>query len=312
MSNPATVNLLCLDGIWRQIFVYNNINFGDLQSYYTNDLAENLIKNGNALKIGHIDDPIIKDWRGWDGDKSYTEKNGSYFYKDRTDSELLKNTAEAKEFLLLPPQTEGYYFVGICEDYGHCRWREIESDYDDCDVQDQIKFLQYANDLAKQRQKEFNSKPKENIQIDKIDDFRGHFFFLSNFYPCYIKKYGLVFKSTEALYQVAKLDTKLRLSHIGSLRKIFSDLTPNQSKVLGQYIPLRKDWDEIKISVMNDILVQKFQNPILKQKLLETGNAELIEGNTWNDRFWGVCKGEGENHLGKLLMQIREILKYQK
>jgi predicted NAD-dependent protein-ADP-ribosyltransferase YbiA (DUF1768 family) len=46
----------------------------------------------------------------------------------------------------------------------------------------------------------------------------------------------------------------------------------------------------------------------LRERLLATGEAELIEGNTWNDTFWGVCKGEGQNWLGKILMEVRKEL----
>jgi predicted NAD-dependent protein-ADP-ribosyltransferase YbiA (DUF1768 family) len=59
---------------------------------------------------------------------------------------------------------------------------------------------------------------------------------------------------------------------------------------------------------MEDLLRQKFQNPYLKNKLLATGNAEIEETNSWGDVFWGICKGVGENHLGKILMKIRSEL----
>ena len=61
---------------------------------------------------------------------------------------------------------------------------------------------------------------------------------------------------------------------------------------------------------MYDICFKKFsQSEELKKKLLDTGDQELIEGNYWNDTFWGVCEGKGQNHLGKILMQIREELR---
>ena len=47
----------------------------------------------------------------------------------------------------------------------------------------------------------------------------------------------------------------------------------------------------------------------LAGKLLNTGDAELVEGNHWGDRYWGVCDGEGQNKLGKLLMQVRGELR---
>lgn len=70
---------------------------------------------------------------------------------------------------------------------------------------------------------------------------------------------------------------------------------------------LRPDWEEVKDDVMYTVCKAKFlQNPGLLKKLLDTGDAELIEGNTWNDQIWGVCNGSGENRLGKILMRIRD------
>ena len=65
----------------------------------------------------------------------------------------------------------------------------------------------------------------------------------------------------------------------------------------------------MKCDVMYDILYEKFtQNEDLKEKLLRTVGEEIVECNTWGDRYWGVFKGEGQNHLGKLLMELREEL----
>lgn len=48
----------------------------------------------------------------------------------------------------------------------------------------------------------------------------------------------------------------------------------------------------------------------LRKKLLATGDAELVENNTCGDVFWGICDGVGENHLGKILMLVRDRLKH--
>lgn len=64
----------------------------------------------------------------------------------------------------------------------------------------------------------------------------------------------------------------------------------------------------MKDGIMEEIVRAKFtQNQELKAQLLSTGDAILIEGNTWNDRYWGVDvrSGVGKNHLGKILMKIR-------
>jgi len=61
---------------------------------------------------------------------------------------------------------------------------------------------------------------------------------------------------------------------------------------------------------METLLRDKFtRHADLRILLLDTGDRELVEGNTWDDRFWGVCEGVGENHLGRLLMKIRAELR---
>jgi ribA/ribD-fused uncharacterized protein len=82
---------------------------------------------------------------------------------------------------------------------------------------------------------------------------------------------------------------------------------PGQAKKMGRNIKTVKDWDKIKINVIRKVLNNKFRdNPDLLKMLRDTGDALLIEGNTWGDRFWGMCNGHGLNHLGKLLMEIRD------
>ena len=72
----------------------------------------------------------------------------------------------------------------------------------------------------------------------------------------------------------------------------------------------RPGWQEMKLAVMEGLVRQKFTHPELAAMLLATGDEELIEGNTWNDTFWGVDAetGEGENHLGRIQMKIRAEL----
>lgn len=82
---------------------------------------------------------------------------------------------------------------------------------------------------------------------------------------------------------------------------------------LGRAIPLRSDWEDVKVSVMRDLLRQKFSTPEMASKLRDTRPHELVEGNWWHDCFWGRCTcsahgGKGENWLGLLLMETRETL----
>jgi len=133
-----------------------------------------------------------------------------------------------------------------------------------------------------------------------INKFTGRFDFLSNFYLHKVDFEGVTYPSSEHAYQAAKtLDKSLRLG-IANLP------TPGKAKKAGKNLELREDWEDVKVDIMREILVTKFQDPELQTKLLDTGYHELIEGNTWGDRFWGVCEGTGQNHLGKLLMSIRQ------
>lgn len=82
--------------------------------------------------------------------------------------------------------------------------------------------------------------------------------------------------------------------------------TSGQAKRLGRRVPLRPDWEHVKAEVMRDLLRQKCAQPDLRRLLLATAPEELVEINTWGDRYWGVSRGEGQNMLGRLLMEVRE------
>jgi len=138
--------------------------------------------------------------------------------------------------------------------------------------------------------------------------FRGDWNILSNFYttPQPFTWMGLAWTCSENAFQWAKLPDKLREK--SALAGIFQKITAGESKALGKIITLRDDWDDIKVGVMKAILKQKFESPIMRYKLQDTGDKELVEWNTWYDVFWGkdVKSGEGENNLGKILMEIRK------
>lgn len=129
-----------------------------------------------------------------------------------------------------------------------------------------------------------------------IDSFTGQYRFLSNFYP-------ISSGTVEHLFQASKT------YDLEWMDKILNAPTPGEAKRLGRKAPLREDWDEIKLIIMENLLLHKFSIPELRDKLLETGDAELAEGNWWGDTYWGKCNGLGHNHLGRLLMKIREANK---
>jgi len=136
-----------------------------------------------------------------------------------------------------------------------------------------------------------------------IDSFDGEFAFLSNFYDSPFEEEGILYPTVEHYFQAMKS------KDVEGRKKIAAAPTPGKAKYLGRTTELRKDWEEIKDTVMWSGLRHKFQIPELREKLLATGNEELIEGNWWGDTTWGVCNGKGENRLGKLLMKIREEIR---
>lgn len=142
-----------------------------------------------------------------------------------------------------------------------------------------------------------------------IDSFMGEYRWLSNYHYCTIVYDNITYPSTEHAYQALKsLNNKDRM-------RIAALPTPKEAKQAGFTVELRPNWDNIKLSIMEEVLRLKFAHPDLKQKLLDTGDATLIEGNYWHDNFFGVCTCDNcknkikNNNLGKLLMEIREELK---
>ena len=138
-----------------------------------------------------------------------------------------------------------------------------------------------------------------------IDNFKlPPYNFLSNMYPSVVIYNKNKYPTVEHAYQAAKsLDTKEQYI-------IWLCDSPYEAKKKGKNLTIREDWDSIKLSIMEDLLRQKFSNPILMKKLIATGNEELIEGNWWGDCYWGKCNGYGLNHLGELLMKIRNEATY--
>jgi ribA/ribD-fused uncharacterized protein len=154
-------------------------------------------------------------------------------------------------------------------------------------------------------------KSLDEMQV--IDAFTGDYRFLSNFSPIWpagITYEGIRYRTVEHAYQAAKsLDM--------TVRKDFAMLrSPSRAKHYGRLIPLRDDWEAVRIPVMRALLKLKFDswgppiNSVTREAelLMATAPAILIEGNHWGDTFWGVCEGDGANWLGHLLMARRAEL----
>lgn len=142
-----------------------------------------------------------------------------------------------------------------------------------------------------------------------IDCFDKEYAFLSNFYPSPITDGNLIFPTVEHMFQAAKT------LNIKEYEEIAAADTPGRAKRLGRKVTLREDWEKVKDDMMYQALWLKFSIPELREKLLATGDEELVEGTTWHDNEWGNCTCEkcaniiGKNKLGKMLMKIREEIK---
>jgi len=138
-----------------------------------------------------------------------------------------------------------------------------------------------------------------------IKEFQGEYRWLSNFAPVEIILGGFEYSSVEHAFMSVKSDDL-------EWKKFCSDPenTPGKIKKESRKVKLVENWEKIKLQVMKECLVQKFNQEPYKTKLLKTKDQIIQEGNNWNDTFWGVClkTGRGENNLGKLIMEIRKNL----
>lgn len=143
--------------------------------------------------------------------------------------------------------------------------------------------------------------------MEQITSFSGEFFFLSNFFPQVIRINNLDFASSEHAFVSFKTTELWRREYIAYIIE-----TPGQAKRYGRSFPLRPDWEDIKVEVMERIIDIKFDILPLAKALVATEDAELIEGNTWGDKFWGkiFVNGQwvGDNNLGNILMRERDKL----
>lgn len=140
---------------------------------------------------------------------------------------------------------------------------------------------------------------------DCIDWFREQYEFLSNFYPAKLVFDGIAYDNAESAYQAQKLVN-------AADRHQFEHRYADEAKHMGQKVEVRPDWDEVKLGLMEKIVYAKFtQNPHLAELLVKTEDIPIFEGNHWGDTYWGISlkTREGENHLGKILMELRTKFK---
>lgn len=137
--------------------------------------------------------------------------------------------------------------------------------------------------------------------MNQIREFTGDYRWLSNFWMVPIVYGPWTWPSAEHLYQAAKsIDPQ-------DWKDVYECVSPGAAKRMGRHITMRPDWNDIKLGIMREVIEAKFdQHPDLREKLLATKGLVLTEGNTWGDTFWGVCRGVGQNHLGRILMEYRD------
>jgi ribA/ribD-fused uncharacterized protein len=141
-----------------------------------------------------------------------------------------------------------------------------------------------------------------------IQEFRGEYAFLSNFHPSLVELDGMIYPTVEHAFQAAKTDDPAERQRVRNAK------SPRGAKMLGKRVTLRPDWDSARLVVMRALVRKKFEDPELRALLLATGDEQLVEGNTWHDRFWGRClcpkhEGSGSNWLGSILMAIRKEIR---
>ena len=130
-----------------------------------------------------------------------------------------------------------------------------------------------------------------------ITSFQGEYRWLSNFWPAPIVDYeGIQWPSVEHAYQAAKATNQEDKERIRNAK------TPGEAKRLGKIVDHDSRFTYRRLIIMHDLVYLKFiQDLGLQQKLLDTGEEMLIEGNYWHDNFWGQCQCQncniGQNHL---------------
>lgn len=141
-----------------------------------------------------------------------------------------------------------------------------------------------------------------NQKLEVVDSFKGDYEMFSNFYPCVVHYESFNFPTVEHAFVAAKsmdMMFRRRISEIPAEQ-------PGKAKRLGRQCILRPDWELRKVSVMHNLLMQKFSYQKFRKLLLSTQDAMIIEGNYWHDNFWGDCYCEkckdipGKNQLGKI------------
>lgn len=145
-----------------------------------------------------------------------------------------------------------------------------------------------------------------------IEVFEGNNHYLSNMYRLenglVVAPEGIVVPTVEHAYQAAKFEASdVRLAVLTATTGHYAKKTAHT--FVRYKAAIIQDWPDKKIAIMRGFVREKFErNDDLRGKLVSTGEVEIVEGNDWGDRFWGVTppgSNKGQNWLGKILMELR-------
>lgn len=145
------------------------------------------------------------------------------------------------------------------------------------------------------------------MEFIKFGRRNNMYYCFSNYYPCTIEYEGLTYNSVEAAFQAAKTLSR-------DERVLFTKMSPSFAKRNGRKLNLRPDWEEVKLSIMKELIVAKSKScPEFTRQLVSTKGKGIIEDTTgWHDNIWGSCSCEKckhkwkHNNLGKILMEVRD------
>jgi ribA/ribD-fused uncharacterized protein len=128
----------------------------------------------------------------------------------------------------------------------------------------------------------------------------------SNFSPHGFEADGVRWPTSEHYFQAQKF---AGTPHVEELRQARSPMIAARMG-RARARPLRPDWNEVKDDIMREAVRLKFAaNPDIRDTLLSTGDAEIVE-KTASDYYWGCgTDGTGQNMLGRILMEVRAELR---
>lgn len=179
-------------------------------------------------------------------------------------------------------------------------------------------FFENLKELISSEEQPAEVSDSEVKETKEIKGFTGEFFFLSNFF---VRKQssGLYYisdnqlgdeiidsalvdgNSVEQLFQASKTLNK------EAQKEFLECFTPMQARRIGVKVDTVKNWESKQLSVMERLITDKFsQNFDLKLKLVSLQDYNFINYNPIGDTYWGVYEDSGENHLGKILMRVRD------